>query len=443
MTTLRITEAEDEADLSHIAEPLRALAVPIDTLTLDPANARTHDERNLSAIKGSLSRFGQRLPIVVQKQGLIVRAGNGRVMAARALGWTHIAAVVVDESEVEATAFAIADNRSAELAEWDDESLAKLLQSLPEDALAATGFSTDDLAELLDKLTPRIVEEDDVPGLLPAPVSRRGDIWVMDHHMLGCGDSTDPQEVQRVLDTEQPALVLTDPPYGVEYVGKTQDALTIENDGVEGLEALLRASLTVALEASRPGAVWYVTAPAGPQFAIFARVLGELGVWRQTLAWVKDSMVLGHSDYHYKHEAVFYGWTPGASHRAPPDRTRTSVLEFERPKASREHPTMKPVALFAELIQNSTPSCDALVYDPFSGSGTTLIACEQTGRCCNAMELEPRYVDVAVLRWQALTGREAVLEGDGRTFAQVAAERTPTQEKAPASAGAEEGEEPL
>jgi len=433
-----IARVTDGLNLDHIADPLRPLAVPIDTLALDPANARAHDERNLETIKGSFTRFGQRLPIVVQKQGLIVRAGNGRVMAARAMGWTHIAAVVVDESEVEATAFAITDNRSAELAEWDDEALARLLQSLPEDAFAVTGFNTEDLSELLDSLSPKVVEDDDVPEPVPQPVSRNGDLWLLGEHRLLCGDSTVADDVAGLMLDQQADLILTDPPYGVSYTGKTEDALTIENDGVDGLESLLRASLTLALHSSKPGAVWYVAAPAGTQFGIFGSILTELEVWRQTLAWVKDSMVLGHSDYHYKHESIFYGWSPGSPHRAPPDRTRTSVLEFDRPKASREHPTMKPLALWAELLGNSTTHGD-LVYEPFSGSGTTLIACEQLSRRCRAIEIDPRYVDVAVIRWQALTGMEAVLEGDGRTFAQVAADRTLANESAPASAGAEEG----
>jgi site-specific DNA-methyltransferase (adenine-specific) len=152
-------------------------------------------------------------------------------------------------------------------------------------------------------------------------------------------------------------------------------------------------------------------------------VLEDLKVWRQTLAWVKDSMVLGHSDYHYKHEAIFYGWTPGAGHQGPPDRTRTSVLEFARPKASREHPTMKPLPLWAELVGNSSKR-GGIVYDPFSGSGTTLIACEQLGRRCRTIEIEPRYADVAVIRWQTLTGKQAVLEGSGQTFAAVTTGRT-------------------
>jgi DNA modification methylase len=424
------------ASLDYIAPPLLPLAVPIETLNLDPANARTHDERNLAAIRGSLARFGQRLPLVVQEQGMIVRAGNGRLLAARELGWTHVAAVVVDESEVEATAFAIADNRSSELAEWDDETLAKLLESLPDEAFAATGFDDTDLKELLDRLAPAEAAQDEVPEPPEAPVSRRGDLWLLGDHRLLCGDSTSAEDVQRLLAGEQADLVLTDPPYGVSYVGKTEEALEIANDGEEGLDGLLEAALGLAAEHCRAGAVWYVAAPAGPQFAAFGTVLGNLGIWRQTLVWVKDSMVLGHSDYHYKHEAVFYGWVPGSEHRQPPDRTRTTVLEFERPKASREHPTMKPLALWAELMGNSSGRGD-LCYEPFSGSGTSIVTAEQLGRRCRAMELEARYVDVAVRRWEVLTGQHAVLEGDGRTFAEVAGARGVATETAPEEPEAE------
>jgi len=406
------------AHLTYIAEPLRHLAVPLTELTLDPSNARKHNERNLAAIAGSLKRFGQRFPIVVQRQGMVVRAGNGRLLAAKQLGWSHLACVVVDESEVEATAFAISDNRTSELAEWDDETLTRLLESLPLEMLEVTGFNQAELDDLIEELRPTEVQEDEVPEPPTTAISKPGDLWVLGEHRLLCGDSTKEADVARVLAGSRADLILTDPPYGVSYVGKTEQALEIANDGVEGLQGLLRPALGLAAANSRPGAVWYVAAPAGPQFAVFASVLEELKVWRQTLAWVKDSMVLGHSDYHYKHEAIFYGWTPGAEHQAPPDRTRTSVLEFARPKASREHPTMKPLPLWAELLGNSSKR-GGIVYDPFSGSGTTLLACEQLGRKCRTIEIEPRYADVAVIRWQQLTGKDAVLEGDGRTFAEL------------------------
>ncbi len=274
------------------------------------------------------------------------------------------------------------------------------------------GFTLPDLDEIdipdvdLSFLKERIVPECTVPDPPVTSTTKVGDLFKLGSHRLLCGDSTDLAVVDRLLNGEKADLVLTDPPYGVDYTGKTEDALKIENDGEPGLEGLLRDSLALALTGSRPGAVWYVAAPAGPQFKAFATVLTELGVWRQTLTWVKDSMVLGHSDYHYKHEALFYGWTPGAAHHQPPDRTRTSVLEFDRPKASKEHPTMKPLSLWTELMGNSTSKGD-LVYDPFLGSGTSILAAEQLGRRCYGLELDPRYVDVVIRRWEIFTGKKA------------------------------------
>ena len=402
-------------------------------LHADPSNARAHDERNLNAIADSLKTFGQVEPLVVQKSSGKVIGGNGRLEVMRRQGITECSIVEVDVSDTQAVALGIALNRTGELAQWNEDTLARLLESLPDDVFAATGFTDTDLNDLLDKLTPVVVTEDDVPEAPEEAVTQPGNLWVLGEHRLLCGDSTSAGDVDRVTANEPASLILTDPPYGVDYTGKTKDALVIASDTEAGLETLLRGSLGNALRVSRPGAVWYVAAPAGPQFAHFGMVLAELGVWRQTLVWVKDSMVLGHSDYHYRHEAVFYGWTPGAEHRPPPDRTRTTVLEFARPKASREHPTMKPLALWSELVGNSTARGD-LVYEPFSGSGTSIVACEALGRRCRALEKEGRYVDVAVKRWEAASGRSAVLEGDGRSFDEVASAR----EKAPASAGAGE-----
>lgn len=209
-----------DPDLSHIAEPLRHLAVPIGTLVPDASNARRHDEKNIAAIKASLSRWGQRLPLVVQKQGMIVRAGNGRLQAAKDLGWTHVAALVVEESEVEAVAFAIADYRTGELASWEDEALAKLLGSLPGDLAEVAGFSDEDLADLMDGLAPDTVEEDDTPEPRKTAATRPGDLWLLGDHRLLCGDSTKLEEVRRVMNGEKAALVATDPPYLVDYTGE-------------------------------------------------------------------------------------------------------------------------------------------------------------------------------------------------------------------------------
>jgi site-specific DNA-methyltransferase (adenine-specific) len=187
----------------------------------------------------------------------------------------------------------------------------------------------------------------------------------------------------------------------VDYVGKTADALTIENDNLAGLGPLLSSALGNACAASRPGATWYVAAPTGPQFLEFAKVLSELGIWRQSLVWIKNSMVLGHSDFHYRHEALFYGWKPGAVHRSPPNRTYDSVWEFDRPSRSADHPTMKPVELVVHALLMSSQR-GSIVLDPFAGSGTTLVAAQGTGRIGCAVELEPKYCAVILERMEAL-----------------------------------------
>jgi site-specific DNA-methyltransferase (adenine-specific) len=216
-------------------------------------------------------------------------------------------------------------------------------------------------------------------------------------HRLVCGDCTDPDVVDLVMDGEKADCVVTDPPYGVDYVGKTDDALTIQNDGADDLLGLLSESLCMAFDVSRDGACWYIAAPAGPQFYDFATVLKSIGVWRQTIVWVKNTMVLGHSDYHYRHEVLFYGWKPGADHHAPLDRKQTTVWEYDKPSASREHPTMKPVELCENALRHGSDSSD-VVFDPFLGSGTTAVACERLGRQCRGIEIEPKYVAVALQR---------------------------------------------
>jgi len=224
-----------EASPNRIAESLAPLVVPIDSVNLDEANARTHSGKNLDAIKASLTRFGQRLPIVVQEQGRIVRAGNGRVAAARALGWTEIAAVIVDESNVEAAAFAIADNRTAELGEWDDEALAQTLKALEdEDALDGLGFDDDDLAALVGDEPPVGVVEDEIPEPPADPVTKPGDLWALGRHRVLCGDSTSKDDVARVMDGEKAPLVHADPPYGM---GKESAGIANDNLYREKLDA--------------------------------------------------------------------------------------------------------------------------------------------------------------------------------------------------------------
>jgi len=210
--------------------------------------------------------------------------------------------------------------------------------------------------------------------------------------------------------------VWTDPPYGVSYVGKTVDALTIDNDDDPvALKKLLQLSFDAACVASKPGGAWYVAAPPGPLHAMFSDILDELGIWRQTLAWVKDSFVMGHSDYHYRHEPIFYGWKPGAAHYFIADRTQDTVWDIPRPKRSTEHPTMKPVALIDRALKNSTRPGET-VLDPFGGSGSTLIAAHDTGRIARLVEIDPRYVDVICRRYQQHTGEKPIRNGQLHDF---------------------------
>lgn len=389
--------------LAHIAEPLRTLAVPVDSLNLDPSNARTHPEKNLAAIKASLARFGQRQPVVVQREGMVVRAGNGRVMAARALGWTHVAALVVDESAIDATAFAIADNRTSDLAEWDDGTLARLLESLPSDLKEAAGYDDKDMKELLASLGGDVVE-DEAPEPLPDPVSRRGDLWVLGGHRILCGDSTDGGDVALVMNGEKAALCLTDPPYGVGL------AYASWNDSQEALVGLIEKFLPLARSVSTnvlltPGAGNQYKYPA-PSWTLCWRVpaaitRGPWGFisWQPVLAYVKDP---------------FLSRGEGA---------RPDAYDCNAASPDENHPCPKPMELWAWLVERGGAWRGDVVYEPFSGSGTTIIAAEQLGRRCFAIEIEPRYVDVAVRRWQKLTGKDATHADTGKTWAETAAER--------------------
>lgn len=408
-------------------DALRGLLVPIADLHPDPANARRHGERNIEAIVASLSRFGQRFPIVVQKQGMVVRAGNGRMDAAKRMGWTHIAAVVVDESSVEATAFAIADNRTAELAEWDDETLASLLQSLPEADRLVAGFGDDELQEVLDRLTPGEVVEDEPPAPLPDPVSRTGDLWLLGEHRLLCGDSTKAEDVAGVLNGAVPFLCVTDPPYGVEYDPEWRSeaakaghlAYADRRVGVVRNDDRADWSDTWALF---PGDVIYSWHPAGAPSLVHAAALQGSGfALRMQIIWAKSNFPIGRGDYHVRHEPCWYAVREGKAARRTDDRTQTTLWEINLDKnVEGGHSTQKPVECMARPIRNhSAPE----VYEPFSGSGTTIIACEQLNRRCFAIEIEPRYVDVAVRRWEKLTGREAVLDGTNKTWKQVARDR--------------------
>lgn len=389
--------------------------VPLRQLIPDARNSRTHSEEQVAQIAASIREFGFNNPVLIDEQCSII-AGHGRVLAAQRLALDIVPCLRLSHlTPAQKRAYIIADNRLALNAGWDEQMLASELAGLQDCDfdLGLLGFDESELERLLDlnSETPSAdqVVEDEVPEPPKEPVTQPGDLWVLGDHRLLCADSTLHDNVQTIMDGQLASAVLTDPPYGVGYVGKTDDALPVHNDEPESLLPLLQSSLTLACKVCHPGAIWYVAAPAGPQFFEFATVLRHLEIWRQTLVWVKQTLVMGRSDYHYQHEAIFYGWKPGAAHQPPPDRRQTTLWHFDRPTASREHPTMKPVGLYAKMLENSTRS-GAIVYEPFGGSGTTLIAAEQMGRRCCCLEISPQYCDVIVTRWETLTGRTAERE---------------------------------
>lgn len=395
-------------------------------LSNDPANARTHNDRNIESIMASLRRFGQQKPIVIDRNK-VVRAGNGTLEAARRLSWETIDCVESQLSGSEATAYAIADNRSAELAEWDSEILTGTLDGLAQEdkeLFEATGFNESELDKMLAQLDREInIDEDDVPDVPDAPRTNKGDLWALGQHRLYCGDCTLAENYTTLMDGEKADMILTDPPYNVDYTGGS--GKKIANDSMEDAKFLefLTASFVPAFKHLHPGGSFYIWHADSEGLNFRLAVRNAKQKVRQCLIWKKNSLVLGRQDYQWQHEPclygwgeeheiALYGWRDGGSHGWYADRKQTTVLNFDRPKQSEEHPTMKPVKLFAYLIGNSCAP-RGLVLDPFLGSGTSIIAAEELGRRCFGFELDPGYCDVIVERWQKLTNRQAELVYSG------------------------------
>jgi site-specific DNA-methyltransferase (adenine-specific) len=397
-----------------IRKEIETLAINIDEVHTHPANVRQGD---VGAISESLKAHGQYRPIVYQQSTHRILAGNHTYKAAKALGWTHIAATPVICDDEQALRILLADNKANDLATYDEPELIELLKQLADtsDGLLGTLFDEDELDSLIEDNSHFELpsEVDDVPDKAPS-ITNAGDVWLLGKHKVMCGDSTNGEQVKALMDGLEADLVWTDPPYGVAYVGKTKDALTIENDDmdIDALQEFLTKAFKAGYEVTKKGGCWYVAAPSGNIFQAFSIPLSILGIWRHTLVWVKDSLVMGRADYHYRHESIFYGWKEGAAHQAPPDRKQDTVWEIPRPHRSAEHPTMKPVELIAKAIKNSTNQ-NQIVLDLFGGSGSTLIAAEETNRIGYLMELDPRYVDVICARYQKHTGQQPVLAATG------------------------------
>lgn len=370
---------------------------------------------DVDAIAESLKARGQYRPIVVNigthaSHDYEILAGNHTYLAAKKLGWKTIQATTVDVDDDQAAQIVLADNRLADLGGYDDETLSALLSDVS--SLDGLGWSQDDVDELAAALEPERddseVEDVEVPDDAPQRV-KRGEIWVLGEHRLMCGDSTKPEDMRKLLGGGEADLWLTDPPYNVAIVGKTKKHLTIENDSWandDEFVEFLRKAFVTALDVLKPGCAFYVWF-AQTQAENFLAAADKAGMTiRQTLIWAKSTFSLGRQDYQWKHEPCLYGWKDGASHRWFSDRKQTTVLEFEKPARNAEHPTMKPVPLMAYEIRNSSRVGDT-VLDSFGSSGSTLMACEQTGRKCVTMELDPHYCDVILKRWEDYTGQKA------------------------------------
>ena len=468
-----------EAAASNPLNSLRIRRVSLALLHNDPANARLHGALNLEAIKASLRRFGQAEPLVVQAGSGLVIAGNGRLLAMRELGWSECDIVELDVTGLDATALGIALNRTAELAEWDNAALAKLLEQLrAEDGLGGVGYSSSDIDNLLDALQADLgtLGDSDLDAIPEPPedaVTRPGDLWILGSHRLLCGDSSSAAEVDRLLAGIPVHLVNTDPPYNVRVEPRSNNAIAagnssfkathhqkldltrhpekatgttfrmrakdrpLANDFIDeaAYEVMLHAWFGNMARVLLPGRSFYIWggyANCGNYPPVLKAV--EL-YFSQALIWVKEHPVLTRKDFMGNHEWCFYGWRQGAGHHFFGPNNATDVWSVKKINPqSMVHLTEKPVELASRAILYSSRRGEN-VLDLFGGSGSTLMACEATERHAHLMELDAPYCDVILTRWQAATGKQAILGASGQTFDEVARERSQ-----PAAIIAPEGE---
>lgn len=384
----------------------------IDKLIPYARNSRTHSDGQIDQIAASIREWGWTTPVLVDKEGNII-AGHGRVLAAKKLDIAIIPVVIADGwSDAKKRAYIIADNKLALNAGWDNELLAlefKELEELGFD-LELTGFSLDELADLIgEEIEEGLTDEDAVPEVGEDPITVLGDVWLLGKHRLMCGDSTSIDAVEKLINGSLVDILITDPPYNVAYEGKTKDALKIQNDSMsnDSFRQFLRDAFVASDSAMKPGAVFYIWHAESEGYNFRGACNDAQWKVRQCIIWNKSQFVIGRQDYHWKHEPCLYGWKDGAGHLWSADRKQTTILNFDKPGRNGEHPTMKPVALFEYQMLNNTKGGD-IVLDTFGGSGTTLIAAEKNGRIARIMELDPKYCDVIIKRWQDFTGKQAI-----------------------------------
>jgi DNA modification methylase len=390
----------------------------VETLIPYAKNARTHSDEQVAQIAGSIKEFGFNNPVLVDKDNSII-AGHGRLMAARKLGMDKVPVVQLGHmTEAQRKAYVFADKRISLNSGWDTGMLSLELQDLKDDIdLSLLGFDPDELDALLNPIeeTEGLTDEDAVPDVPDEPKTKLGDIYILGNHRLMCGDSTSIDDAEKLMDGWLADLVFTDPPYNVDYSGRGANNLgTIKNDNMsaEDFEQFCRDVFTTYSAIMKPLACIYVCHPdsaSAPKIA-FEKTFAEQFKKSSTIIWMKQSAGMGWQDYRAQHEPILYGWKEGkGSHFNAGDRTKTTIWKIGRDaQSSYVHPTQKPVCLPEEAIMNSSKGSDCVV-DLFGGSGSTLMACEKTGRVNRTMELDPKYCDVIVQRWEEFTGKKAVL----------------------------------
>ena len=410
---------------------LQVVRWPVEKLIPYARNARTHSDEQIAQIAASIAEFGWTNPILAGADGIVI-AGHARLLAARKLGRTEVPVIVLDHlTETQRRALVLADNRLALNAGWDEEMLRVELESIREDGfdLDLIGFTDNELEDLLrepEQEAAGHTDEDAAPEPPETAVTVAGDVWLLGEHRLLCGDSTQLEAVEKVLAGGLADMVFTDPPYNVNYGATTKDKLRgkkrkIANDDLgDGFEQFLRDACVNMLAVTK-GAV-YICMSSSELHTLQKAFAAGGGHWSTFVIWAKNTFTMGRSDYQRQYEPILYGWKEGTDHYWCGARDQGDVWFVKKPVANDLHPTMKPVELVERAIRNSSKSRDT-VLDPFAGSGSTLIACEKAGRQARVIELEPKYCDVIVRRWQEFAGKEATLEADGRRFSEVAADR--------------------
>jgi DNA modification methylase len=401
---------------------------PLGELIPYARNPRTHSDAQVAQIAASIREFGWTNPVLVDGQNGII-AGHGRVMAARKLGLERVPVIELGHmSEAQKRAYVLADNQLALNAGWDHELLRLELADLSELGfdLGLIGFGEGELERLLAGGKEGLTDDDEAPRLPEHAVTQPGDVWVLGEHRLLCGDATVLADVDRVLDGQLADMTFTDPPYGVNYANSPKDKLRgkhrpIMNDNLgAGFEGFLQDACANILSLTK-GAV-YVCMSSSELHTLQRAFTAAGGKWSTFVIWAKHTFTLGRADYQRQYEPILYGWPAGHDRYWCGARDQGDVWFVDKPARNDLHPTMKPVALVERAVRNSSKSRD-IVLDPFGGSGSTLITCEKTGRQARLVELDPKYCDVIVQRWQAFSGVMANLDGDGRSFEEIAAGR--------------------